>query len=871
MQEENALADVLLNACESALVAIDEKGTIVRFSSVSTRLFGWGSDEILGQNVTTLMTEKDSDNHPYYLKQYKKLREKRVIGTKTRVKGKTRTGAELDLELTIKELTIGDKYLFMGFLRDISQELLNQRSKSLCEAIIEMSSLAFIGITGTGIIQQFNPAAVQLFKRPMDEVVGTNIKILMPEEISSQHDGYLSEYQRTGIKHVVDTTREVMCLPRGGEPEPIQIKVRETKLMGESFFFGFVTAIKGKLEQRLQERINKAAIEVTTPPVIVIDEVGTISLFQDNANVLGYAGDDVISQNVRMFLPDEIAYEHDGYLLQYQRTRVKNVLKGKRVLIAKHKNGTLIPVEASIREVILSESKIFFVGNLTCVEQQMQIQNAVDTSQAIISMCPVAVITISEMGSVLLVNKIAEQLLEIESSEVLNTNIKAYLPPEIEREHDRYLKRYRDTRLKRIMGSSRQLTGWRNKQKIPFPLSIHISETSSDGELEFTAFISDLSGEAVIQEAVEFNNFVIQTCPTAFISLNHQALIIRFSAAATKLFGFSEREVKGNNVKMLMPPEVAAKHDGFIERYLETGIKKAIDSSLRVCGRTKNGDPVWGDLLVRESKIIPGDPPTFLGYFRDLTEEIAMYNDKLIVDLTVKTVTIPIIAMQPDCEVTLFNQAAVSTFGYEANTVIGKNINMLMPESVAVNHDGYIQRYLADGIKRVVGTTRNVMAVSKSGVLIPVKLQIFEFQSELSHLFIGFVEDQSEVRQLSINSQIGDVILELSPTPLITINEKGIVLKFNGAAESRFSFSAEHVVGKNIRILMPDEISERHDSYIERFINSENRSASKVVDNTSGVVVTCETKNGDTFKANLRVGHIEDLTGHIFIGTLTML
>jgi two-component system, LuxR family, sensor kinase FixL len=126
---------------------------------------------------------------------------------------------------------------------------------SLLEALQETSNDAIITIDAHGLIQTFNTKAEALFGYPRDEVLGKNVKMLMPGHFREQHDSYLANYLETGVKRIIGIGRVVAGERRDGSIFPLELSVGESKVGGRTVFVGFIrdlTEIKAE-QRRVQE------------------------------------------------------------------------------------------------------------------------------------------------------------------------------------------------------------------------------------------------------------------------------------------------------------------------------------------------------------------------------------------------------------------------------------------------------------------------------------------------------------------------------------------------------------------------------------------------------------------------------------------
>jgi two-component system sensor kinase FixL len=148
----------------------------------------------------------------------------------------------------------GEKLRRRTLQADLSSREMATREAHL-QSILDTVPDAMIVIDERGIIQSFSTAAERLFGYRRDEVVGRNVKLLMPAAYRDHHDAYLERYQRTGERRMIGIGRMVAGERKDGSTFPLELSVGEMRSNERRYFTGFIRDIseRKKAETRLQE------------------------------------------------------------------------------------------------------------------------------------------------------------------------------------------------------------------------------------------------------------------------------------------------------------------------------------------------------------------------------------------------------------------------------------------------------------------------------------------------------------------------------------------------------------------------------------------------------------------------------------------
>jgi len=232
-----------------------------------------------------------------------------------------------------------------------------------------------------------------------------------------------------------------------------------------------------------------------------------------------------------------------------------------------------------------------------------------------------AIFMTDDDGTITLWNKGAERVLGWAAQEVANKPLSIFYPGQetVEGKPATDLKRAQE------LGRVTEEMWLVRKDGSEFLADVTITALNTDAGLPrgFAIVLRDVTDRQASSRAVERRERLLQsildTVPDAMIVIDERGLIVSFSAAAQATFGYTEEELIGRNVSVLMPSPDRERHDAYLQRYLETGERRIIGIGRVVTGLRKDGQTFPMELSVGEALI--EHQRLFTGFIRDLTEK----------------------------------------------------------------------------------------------------------------------------------------------------------------------------------------------------------------------------------------------------------
>lgn len=193
----------LLDSAMDAIVTVDAQQNIVLYNQAAEKIFGWTSQEILGQPLAKLMPERFQAAHGDHIKRFGATGvSTRRMGGSSVVYGRRANGEEFQMDASISQLDTPDGKLFTVILRDVSERLRAaqelERLNSRLAGLLDSAMDAIITVDEGQCIVLYNQAAEKIFGRPAKDMLGQTLDQLMPERFRHGHASHIRRFGTTG-------------------------------------------------------------------------------------------------------------------------------------------------------------------------------------------------------------------------------------------------------------------------------------------------------------------------------------------------------------------------------------------------------------------------------------------------------------------------------------------------------------------------------------------------------------------------------------------------------------------------------------------------------------------------------------------------
>ncbi|MAP22259.1 MAG: hypothetical protein CL582_15110, partial [Alteromonadaceae bacterium] len=365
--KKNDAAEQALKQSILAVVTIDENNNITFYNDAAQALWGYTPKEVLGRNIQMLVPSEHKANHDSYVNSHRKTGVNKIVNSSREVELERKDGKRIWVQLALSQVVLNGKKHYTAFVRDVTQE---RESREIVEQTLEQALDAVVCIDEHNNVTLFNASAEKLWGYQRQEVIGQNVKMLVPQAIQPQHDAYVNANRETGVDKIVGTSREVKIERRDGQTLWGRLSLSKVKLNDRTLYTAFIKDVTEEVEQRELQRMLSLVANETDNAVIISDAEGLIEYVNTGFEKLtGWKLDEVKGKKPGSFLQGT---ETDPRTVDVIRQRIKNREAFYDEILNYRKDGTPYWTSLSINPVFENSKLVNFIAvqaDITRVKQ----------------------------------------------------------------------------------------------------------------------------------------------------------------------------------------------------------------------------------------------------------------------------------------------------------------------------------------------------------------------------------------------------------------------------------------------------------------------------------------------------------------------
>jgi PAS domain S-box-containing protein len=502
---------------------------------------------------------------------------------------------------------------------------------------------------------------------------------------------------------------------------------------------------KGEETLQASEEKFRALLESAPDAMIIVNVDGSIELVNaQTEKMFGYTRSELLGKSMDILVPDRFRSKHGGHRTGFFRSPRAREMGAGLQLYGLRKGGIEFPVEISLSPLDTKEGMLVS----SAIRDITGRKKAEEKFRALLQAAPDAMVIVNREGEIVLVNSQTERMFGYSVNELVAQRVEILLPKRYREKHTGHRGHFFADAKLRPMGAGLELHALR-KDGTEFPVEISLSPLETEEGLLVFSAIRDISERKRSEEELRlkeerFRLMVENVTDYVTIMLDPDGNVLNWNRVAERNKGYRENEIVGRHFSCFYTPDDIERCKP--QRDLEMAVAKgrAENEGWRV---RKDGSKFWANVVIEAIRDSRGTLRGFTKVTRDMTERKraeAQFRGLL------ESAPDAMIIIDQQGDIVLVNSQAERLFAYKREEMLGKTIEMLIPERYREKHAGHRGGFVRDPKLRPMGAGLELYALRKDGTEFPVEISLSPLETEEGVLVSSAIRDVSERKKVEV-------------------------------------------------------------------------------------------------------------------------